>query len=123
YQNVNFRVGADWFLDSKSTIGVLVSGNQNQFNMEGTATNSISNESTPEIIDSVLIANNITDSERKQFSYNLNFARTLKKGNLNMDLDYATFSRYNEMDQPNRYYGSNGTDLLTEILSYFSLPT
>ncbi|MBK7427113.1 MAG: TonB-dependent receptor [Saprospiraceae bacterium] len=123
YENVNFRVGTDWFVNSKSTLGLIVSGNSNNFNMNGNATNSISNQATPNIVDSILIANNEMLSNRTQFTYNLNYAQTLSKGSLNIDLDYGSFGRTSEMDQPNRYFSGDGSILLTEILSFISTPS
>lgn len=122
FENINFRAGADWFVNPKSTIGILVSGNSNDFNMQGNATNRISNQETPNIIDSILIANNEMVSNRTQFTYNLNYAQVLAKGTLNVDLDYGTFRRVSEMDQPNRYFSGDGNTLLTEVLSFFSTP-
>src|SRR5690606_38996933 len=60
---------------------------------------------------------------RTQFTYNLNYAQTLSKGTLNVDLDYGTFDRVSEMDQPNRYYSGDGTTLLTEVLSFIATPS
>lgn len=123
YENANFRVGTDWFINSKSTLGVLVNGSSNNFNMDGNATNRISNQATPNIIDSILIANNKSFSDRTQFTYNLNYAQILAKGTLNVDLDYGTFGRVSEMDQPNRYFSGDGSTLLTEVLSFIATPS
>ncbi len=121
-KNINFRVGTDVFLNKKSTLGFMVSGLESDIEMNGKAFNRLSNQMTPDIIDSILIASTTTRSPRKQYSYNVNYAYTDANSTLNIDLDYATFNRKSNSDQPNRYFNSDQTELLTEVLTSYSSP-
>ncbi len=121
---VNFRLGTDFFINKNHTIGFLVSGGYSDESNPATNQIKLSNLNTPNEIDSVLIAENETDSQRDRLSYNINYRfENRKKGqSLNIDLDYGTFGNETERFQPNRYFDL-GNNLLTENISRFSTPT
>ncbi|MGB1241494.1 MAG: TonB-dependent receptor, partial [Chitinophagales bacterium] len=66
WQNYNYRVGADFFLNKNHTLGFLVGG----MDMEGFRRNTnqikISLEDTPSNIDSILVARNTADDTKNQ---------------------------------------------------------
>ena len=121
---VNFRLGTDFFINKNHTIGFLVSGGYSDESNPATNQIKLSNLDTPNEIDSLLIAENETDSQRDRLSYNLNYRfENRKKGqSLNIDLDYGNFGNETNRFQPNRYYDLNN-NLLTENISRFSTPT
>ena len=101
-----YRIGTDFFLNEKSTIGFLISGGQSDDTNPETNQIKISNSITPNQIDSILVAENEADANRSRLSYNLNYRFNDQKNSrsLNIDLDYGTFSNEIERFQPNRYY-------------------
>ena len=123
-QNYNYRVGADYFLGKKHTIGFLAGGGANV--NDNTAYNRITlaAANTPASIDSILVANNTGSGQRKQQTYNLNYRFDNAKGRtFNMDLDYGTYHNKNKRYQPNRYYNASEEVVLTEIINSFDTPT
>ncbi|MFK7773175.1 MAG: TonB-dependent receptor [Saprospiraceae bacterium] len=121
---IYYRIGTDFFINKKNTIGFLISGGNSDDSNPGTNQIKISNSNSPNQIDSTLIAENETDAIRDRLSYNLNYRFDDRKSgqSLNIDLDYGTFGNEIERFQPNRYFNENG-DLLTENISRFSTPT
>lgn len=119
-----YRIGTDFFLNEKNTIGFLISGGQSDDANPETNQIKISNSITPNQIDSILVAENEADANRSRLSYNLNYRFNDQKNSrsLNIDLDYGTFSNEIERFQPNRYYDLSN-NLLTENISRFSTPT
>ncbi|MBV6655843.1 MAG: TonB-dependent receptor, partial [Mameliella sp.] len=124
-ESYNYRIGADFFLSDKHTIGFLTdgrsfNGQDNSFNRIEIL-NLVSSSSSP---DSILVARNASDNSRKQNTFNLNYR--FNDGNnrtLNIDADYGRFRNESERMQPNLYYDANEETLLTEIINSFDTPT
>lgn len=109
FQNQDFRLGTDFFISKKHTIGFLVSGGAVQQDGINVNTIKIAPQSTPENIDSTLVANTHTLSDRNNTSGNLNYRFDNGKGRtLNLDLDHAVFKNTNDRRQTNDYFGPNG---------------
>ncbi len=109
----NGKIGVDWFLDPKHTVGVLATGSF--FN-----TGSIGNTTTNIIpvggnIDQVLIADNSTVGQNYQLAGNLNyrFADTLGH-ELIIDGDYGIYDRDANSFQPNQYLDGPAGSVLYE---------
>jgi len=124
WQNYNYRVGVDFFLNKNHTLGFLVGG----MDMEGIQRNTnrieIGQEAIPSSIDSILIAQNTSDDTKNQNTFNINYRFSNKSGrSLNVDLDYGRYENTYDRFQPNRYYDANETMLLTEIINRFDTPT
>ena len=118
----NYRWGTDFFIGKNSTIGFLITGQDNANTSTTEDIIEISALSSPDNIDSVLIANNSSDHTRVQSTYNINYAYDNKKSSLNIDLDYGRFRNESEYIQPNRYYDVSRTQLLTEVLTEYDTP-
>ncbi|MBK7231222.1 MAG: TonB-dependent receptor family protein [Saprospiraceae bacterium] len=73
----------------------------------------ISKEISPESVDSILIAPNVSDEVRDQKSINLNYGWTDKTKNFNVDFDYGQFKNDNNYFQPNYYYKADLVSPLT----------
>ena len=109
----NFKAGLDYFVNAKSTLGVMINGNISN-NLTQTAgplniiyvpTNKISR---------VLYATGDNKSERKNVNFNLNYRYAVANGKeLNMDADYGFFTIRGNQFQPNNYY-----DAVTNVLLY-----
>ncbi|MBP6431430.1 MAG: outer membrane beta-barrel protein [Ferruginibacter sp.] len=121
--NNNFKVGLDYFIDKKSTLGFLINGNIN--------TNSVSNISRTPIVylptsttTKLLIAYNTTDGTRNNVNFNTNYKYTGKKGNeLNIDADYGFYKIRSNQMQPNTYYNPAGTIITSQAVYNFIAPT
>jgi len=122
-KNINYRLGVDYDLTPRSTFGLLFSGQDNAMDIAATSNNRISNQLTPGIVDSLLVAENNTYSPRNQQTYNANYQYRGDQASLNIDLDYGKFRRFFYTDQPNRYYNSDRTMLLSEMLTAYDAPT
>ncbi len=120
----NYRAGADFFLADKHTIGFLVSGGDNGRSSLGYNRITLAQQSTPNLIDSILVANTTENNHRQQQTYNLNYRfDNAKGGTLNVDLDYGKYQNDSKRYQPNRYFNAAEDDLLTEIINSFDTPT
>jgi iron complex outermembrane recepter protein len=123
FTNLNARLGADWFLAPKHTIGVLLSGfdNEQTGNMLNRIT--IAPASNPSAIDSILSANTRTESMRRNGAANLNYRFDQGNGrSLSLDIDLAQFNNTNLRRQSNAF-NSVGGETLTSALNVFDTPT
>ncbi|MEZ4918111.1 MAG: TonB-dependent receptor [Saprospiraceae bacterium] len=124
WDNVNFRLGTDFFLHKNHTLGFLVSGAKANNNRNGYNRITLAPEQNPEQIDSILVANSYAQGTRVPFTYNLNYRfANGKNRSLNIDLDYGRFENTNKRQQPNRYFDAGESQVLTEIINAFDTPT
>lgn len=124
WSSYNFRLGADFFVADKHTVGFIVSGQQMDGIRETFNRIDLAPQAMPEQVDSVLIARNRNDDERSNMTYNLNYRFSDGKNTtLNIDLDYGNYQNDSRRFQPNRYFAPDETTLLTEIINTFDMPT
>ncbi|MBC7773937.1 MAG: TonB-dependent receptor [Phycisphaerae bacterium] len=124
WDNFNYRVGTDFFLGKQHTLGFLVSGANSNRIGRGLNRITLAQETTPNLIDSILVATTTENHQREQQTYNLNYRFDNTKGrSLNVDLDYGNYLNYNKRYQPNRYYNATEDVLLTEIINSFDTPS
>ncbi|MCB0633112.1 MAG: TonB-dependent receptor [Lewinella sp.] len=123
WNNHNFRVGADLFLNKKSTIGFMTNGNISDYHGN-------SNSRTPiavigsGIVDSMLLASNIHNGMRSNYNFNLNYAFDGGNGTTwNVDADYGLFKNDGDEYQPNRYTDPTGTEIFEERIYANETPT
>ncbi|MFM6924478.1 MAG: outer membrane beta-barrel protein, partial [Ferruginibacter sp.] len=107
----NFKVGMDYFINKKSTIGVVVNGNiaDNQ-----TLTNGPMNiYYTPTYtLDRIAIGSGDNKNKRSNVNFNGNYRYAVAGGSeLNIDADFGIFNLRNNQSQPNTYYNSSGTQI------------
>lgn len=104
----NGRIGADFLLGKKHTIGILASGNF--FDIDGLGNSET--EITPEngtVPEQILIANNTTLESNYQLTGNINYRFEDTLGHeLTIDGDYGVYNRESESIQPNEYYDALG---------------
>jgi iron complex outermembrane recepter protein len=122
--NMNFRIGMDYFVTKKQTLGFLVGGSFTEGAQNGYNKIKIAKEQTPGRIDSVLVAFSNADNPRDHQTYNINYRfDDGKKRSLNIDLDYGIYRNKNQRLQTNQYLDSTEQILKTEILNSFDTPS
>ena len=121
WNNVNFRLGTDFFLGEKHTVGFLVGG-QTQHGIQ----NSVQDIGIAPVtgsLDSVLLAGSRSDDDRDQLTANLNYRFTgAKDRTLNVDLDYGGFRNDAFRRQPNRYVSPDRATTLLLVADNFATP-
>lgn len=107
----NFKTGMDYFINAKSTVGVVVNGNisSNQALTEGP----MKILYTPtKIVDRTVYATGDNRNKRTNVNFNLNYRYAVTGGSeLNLDADFGIFNLRNDQLQPNDYYNSTGGKL------------
>jgi iron complex outermembrane receptor protein len=122
-RDYTFRLGTDFFIAPQHTIGVLIDGNKGTNDQRLPSNIRISNQSTPNQIDSLLVVEGTTDANRQRQTYNLNYLFENEQGqSLNIDLDYGRYRNESDRFQPNRYFNSDDA-LLSEEISRIDAPT
>lgn len=112
-QGYNGRGGIDYFINDKHTIGVLVSRGDSDIDNITESRTLIKSQNSLDVIDSILIANNRSEGNNTSTTYNINYRFDNKKATLNFDADYGQYRNTNFLDQPNNYFNSTETELLT----------
>lgn len=124
WQTYDYRLGADFFLSSKHTLGVLISERQLFGDRRSLSRIGIAPGTAPNAIDSILVANTTAENQRGQHTYNVNYRFDNTKGqSLNLDLDYGKYRNDSERFQPNQYFNPTEDQVLTEIVNSFDTPT
>ena len=113
--NNNFRLGTDYYINSKNTIGANINASFNDNESRTNSRTPIIDRPTMQI-DSILTAPNSSNSNSLNLTTNINyrFADTLGTS-LNLDLDYGRYERERFNNQPNFYVSPNGEELSANI--------
>jgi outer membrane receptor protein involved in Fe transport len=123
YSNYNLRLGTDFFLNSKNTIGFLISGQLPGNTGLNNSQIEISKATPGSKVDSILIANNKSVNDNFQSTYNLNYAYINGDNRFNIDLDYGFYDRESTTYQPNQYYQADRISKLRLIETRFLTPS
>ncbi len=109
----NFRLGTDFFVNDKNTIGFLTTGNIGRSKNFSESTTEISLIGS-ETIDSILVSDTYREAKDDNYTFNINYLfQPVKDKRLNVDLDYGLFRNSGMEDQPNSYRDIND-NLLSE---------
>lgn len=120
----NYKLGADFFIGTKHTIGILTDGGFSAHTEDSYNRIVIARLATPTAPDSILVANTTADNDRSRQSYNLNYRLDTKKGTtLNIDLDHANYQNKTVRFQPNIYYSPDEKNILSQVNNEFSTPS
>lgn len=105
----NFKIGTDYFLTPKHTIGFLIKGNINKWSQDGYSVTNIGNSF--ERADSVLKTPSNAGRNRENFSYNLNYKGVIDTSGqeLTIDADYSTYDGNNNAFYQNRFFLPDGS--------------
>ncbi|TAI49551.1 outer membrane beta-barrel family protein [Flagellimonas allohymeniacidonis] len=118
----NIKLGYDYYLNSKHTLGAIFNGNfNNGFNTNNTRTpirpaNTIQN-------DSVLVALNQTDNTSYNVNANVNYRYADTLGySVNIDLDYGRYNSDRNAFQPNTYFDGTESFVISERVTLQETP-
>jgi outer membrane receptor protein involved in Fe transport len=105
--NHNFRLGADYSISPKQTIGVLVSGVVREDHFLKNNNLKISNQNR---LDSAILAKSALDRGSSFINYNINYNGTLDKSGkkLSADVNYSTYHRHSNEYITNNFYTPAG---------------
>ena len=116
----NFKVGADYFLNKKNTIGVMINGTFADPTITNYSKTEISN-STTHVVDRILVADNSSDMQRHNVNVNANYSYIDPKGtNLTVNADHGYYDLNNDQFQPNYYFDPLGQKLSSAIYHMLS---
>lgn len=119
----SFKAGADFYLDSKNTLGVIFSGSaSDMYNKSyGPMTIAVRGASAP---DRILEANPVMNGDRTNYNGNINYKYADTSGRtLNIDLDYGRYENNSNQYVPNIYYSGNHSTELSRNIYRMITPT
>lgn len=119
----NFKAGADFFINKKSTIGFILNGNIAKSIMETEGPMDIIYRPT-NTVSRLLRATSNNETKRNNLNTNINYRYAVTGGTeLNIDADYGTFRLRGNQFQPNDYYDASGTTKLYSNVYRMISPT
>ncbi|HNF01180.1 MAG TPA: outer membrane beta-barrel family protein [Ferruginibacter sp.] len=119
----NFKAGMDYFINKKSTIGVVVNGNISDTRAYTEGPMQILYTPTG-VVDRSVFATGDNKMKRSNVNFNANYRYAVTGGSeLNIDVDYGFFNLRNNQFQPNDYYNGNGSVKLYSSSNTMVSPT
>jgi iron complex outermembrane receptor protein len=118
----NFKAGADFFINKKNTIGVMINGNLSDPSMNNKAATPISYMPT-NTVSRILVANNTNLQKRNNVNFNANYNYTANGKSLIVNADHGTYDINSNQFQPNDYYDATGKTLLNSVVYRMIAPT
>jgi hypothetical protein len=118
----NIKLGYDYYANSRSTFGIVVSGNFNNGINNGKTRTPI-RSFTASTIDSILVAK--SDSYNKNYNLysNINYRFQDTTGtSFNADFDYGKYNSDRTNYQPNFYYDTNESTILSQSINSQNTP-
>ncbi len=107
-KSANIKGGIDYFISSKSTIGIMANTNVSDNKSNNLSNTAISYEPTGEFVKTLKAFNTIPAS-RTNANFNLNYRYADTSGReINFDADYGLFRGTGRSYQPNYYYSKTG---------------
>jgi outer membrane receptor protein involved in Fe transport len=103
-KNMNIKAGADFFINSKNTFGIMATTNFGNNNWSSVSNTPITYLPTNQYI-KTLVAYNTIPGNRNHANFNMNYKYADTSGReINVDADYGSFKGRNNSYQPNYYY-------------------
>ncbi len=122
YNTNSFKVGADYFINNKSTLGTVITGNLMRNDMNTAGPMYFTYMPTNTLV-KILEATNHNDMKRNNVNTNLNYRYVDNKGKeLNFDADYGLFRINSNQYQPNYYTNPSGTEI-SRVINNMISPT
>ena len=118
-----FKAGMDYYLNSKNTLGVILSGNLSESKGAGNGPMTIKHRdaNSPHRI---LEADQLTEGSRDNYNANLNYRYADTSGRtFNIDLDYGRYENATNQYIPNIYYSGDHTVELSRNIYRMITPT
>ena len=111
----NFKAGLDYFVNKKTTIGMIVNGTFSDNNLQTKSSTPISYIPTGQV-DRILEANNRSKGRRDNGNLNLNYRYADTSGHeWTMDGDYGIYRIKSDQLQPNAYFDPAGNPLYSLV--------
>jgi hypothetical protein len=118
----NFKIGADYFINKKNTIGVMVNGTLGDPTVYSNSRTYISNTTT-NTVDRILVAANSNGMKRHNANINLNYNYVDPKGtSLVVNADRGAYDLNSDQFQPNYYYDASGQVKLSSAIYHMLSP-
>jgi iron complex outermembrane recepter protein len=106
----NFKLGADYFLNTKHTIGAMISGNAENGSWVSLSNTNIGPQGQP--YNRILTATNNLPGNRSNVNGNVNYKYSDTNGTtLNLDIDAGKFTSRANSYQPNSYKNLDGSSI------------
>ncbi len=115
----NVQAGLDYFINGKTTIGVLVNVLPGQQVFDHRSRSLIQHKNS-NVIDRELIALGLGHNRRRNTNVNLNYRYSSAVSDLDIDVDYAHYNLMSDQYQPNYYYNDAGDFLYSRIYHMWS---
>ncbi len=123
WKGLNYRLGTDYFLNKKNTVGFLVTGNQNENFWTSDSRMEIGTIGS-ETFDELLVAGTETTQNRSNSNVNINYVFDNGDGKtLSIDADYGRYRNSSDAYQPNYYFDATGENLIKEKIYNLITPT
>lgn len=118
-----FKVGMDYFLNAKATVGAVVNGNLAENDIRSKGPMYFKYKPTGQI-DRILEAQSNNDIKRDNINANLNYRYSVAGGKeLNLDADYGFFKIRSDQYQPNYYLTYPTRDTISSAIYNMIAPT
>ena len=118
-----FKGGMDYFINAKSTIGAVISGNIADNDITTAGPMYFTYMPTGQLT-RILKATNTNGMTRNNVNTNLNYRYAVTGGTeLNIDADYGFFKIRSDQYQPNFYYQPNGVTEISRVIYNMLSPT
>ena len=101
----NFRIGGEYYVGKKTTIGFLMTGNIGESGRKVIGESNLSGYTTTPYTQA--ITEGMTNFDWKNGSANINFKHTFAKGELTADADYSSWTRTGKQNLPTHFYKNN----------------
>ncbi|MET1260200.1 TonB-dependent receptor [Flagellimonas sp. DF-77] len=118
----NVKLGYDYYVNEKHTIGAIVNGNFNNSFASNNTTTPIRPVAVS-VLDSILVAQNETNNTSYNINANVNYRYADTLGySVNVDLDYGRYNSERDAFQPNTYLTGDGDAVLNERITFQDTP-
>jgi hypothetical protein len=119
----NLKLGADYTLNKKSSLGILLNASLADPTSENTSRTPITYIPTGQV-DRILVAQNSSQLKRNNYNLNLNYNFNGTDGRtLMINADRGHYDNDNNQYQPNFYYAADGRTFLRSVIVRMISPT
>jgi len=121
-QNDRLNIGGDYYLSKNSTLSFSADANWNN-NTNKADSRTLISQTDDFILDSILLAPNVNESEVENYNLNLNYSyRDTSGRSLEINLDYVNFQSTRDSYQPNIYTSPNEGIILNQNINFQTTP-
>jgi hypothetical protein len=121
FKNQVARVGADYFINKKNTIGIIINGVSNTFNPTGENISDVIN-GNGDVVSRFGTSNRSAD-KWYNYSANLNFKHVIDStgSEITTDVDYAHYGNQTKQNFTTRYYDLSGSEYIDPYILHGDL--